>query len=371
MNRSSPDSTSMDAAGAPGALSSLAEVVRERRRVLGLTLQDVADRVGCAKSYLSSIETGRRGAPTDEVLARLERALQMETGALVDVAQWSRTPAAVKRNVRGIVGRLSSEQHAARTFAERLAQILQRSGVDDGGKIRGELDEAYRSGELRRLVHRLGGPSADAAAEQNAEQSTGPSAGSSTDRNAARSSDAIATARDGIDASSRPVASGTSRVADVLGSGSGGVSAGADVALLRALPREVPLINCVAAGYPREFTDLGYPARVADEYVRCPDLDDADAFAARVVGDSMSPQYVEGDVVVFSPARQIKDGMDCFARLEPDHETTFKRVYFEKSESGEERIRLQPLNAAYPPRVVAREHVAGLYAAVTVMRKIG
>lgn len=355
MNRSSPDSTSMDAAGAPGALSSLAEVVRERRRVLGLTLQDVADRVGCAKSYLSSIETGRRGAPTDEVLARLERALQMETGALVDVAQWSRTPAAVKRNVRGIVGRLSSEQHAARTFAERLAQILQRSGVDDGGKIRGELDEAYRSGELRRLVHRLGGPSA------------GPSA----DHNAARSGDAIATARDGSDASSRPAASGTSRVADVLGSGSGGVSAGADVALLRALPREVPLINCVAAGYPREFTDLGYPARVADEYVRCPDLDDADAFAARVVGDSMSPQYVEGDVVVFSPARQIKDGMDCFARLEPDHETTFKRVYFEKSESGEERIRLQPLNAAYPPRVVAREHVAGLYAAVTVMRKIG
>ena len=63
--------------------------------------------------------------------------------------------------------------------------------------------------------------------------------------------------------------------------------------------------------------------------------------------------------------------MDCFARLEPDHETTFKRVYLERSEKGEELIRLQPLNAAYPARVVDREVVAGLYAAVSVMRKIG
>ena len=74
--------------------------------------------------------------------------------------------------------------------------------------------------------------------------------------------------------------------------------------------------------------------------------------------------------MVFSPARAVRNGMDVFARLEPDHETTFKRVYFE-GESGSERIRLQPLNSKYPPRVVEREQVAGLYAAVTVMRRIG
>jgi len=38
---------------------------------------------------------------------------------------------------------------------------------------------------------------------------------------------------------------------------------------------------------------------------------------------------------------------------------------------GRELIRLQPLNSAYPPRTVGREQVAGLYAAVSVMRKIG
>lgn len=136
------------------------------------------------------------------------------------------------------------------------------------------------------------------------------------------------------------------------------------------LPHEVPLINSVAAGLPTEFTDLGYPARVADEYLRVPDLADPDAFAARVVGDSMAPDYREGDIVVFSPARQVASGSDCFARLEPDHATTFKRVFFEVDDQGRELIRLQPLNSAYPPRVVPRDGVAGLYRAVTVMRAL-
>jgi len=37
----------------------------------------------------------------------------------------------------------------------------------------------------------------------------------------------------------------------------------------------------VSAGYPKDFTDLNYPKGVADEYVACPDLNDAEAFAAR------------------------------------------------------------------------------------------
>ena len=64
----------------------------------------------------------------------------------------------------------------------------------------------------------------------------------------------------------------------------------------------VPVINRVSAGYPRDFTDLGYPPRVADDYVSCPDVSDRDAFAARVHGDSMVPKYREGDIVIFSPA---------------------------------------------------------------------
>ncbi|HRP64321.1 MAG TPA: XRE family transcriptional regulator [Phycisphaerales bacterium] len=134
------------------------------------------------------------------------------------------------------------------------------------------------------------------------------------------------------------------------------------------LARRIPLINSVAAGYPTEFTDLGYPVSIADEYVACSDLDDPDAFAARVVGDSMLPEYREGEIVVFSPALPTPSGSDCFVRLERDAESTFKRVFFE--EDGRVIV-LQPLNAAYAARRVDREEVAGLYAAAYVMRRVG
>lgn len=136
------------------------------------------------------------------------------------------------------------------------------------------------------------------------------------------------------------------------------------------LPVQIPIINKVAAGYPTEFTDLDYPASVADEYISTPDLYDPQAFAARVVGDSMEPEYHEGDVVVFSPERDTPDGSDCFVRLHRDNESTFKRIYFERDATGAMLIRLQPLNSAFPPRTFPREDVAGLYAAAYVVRNV-
>lgn len=256
---------------------SLAERLRARRQGLGMTLSELAERVGCAKSYLSLIENGRKTHPSEDLLRRLESALMLAEGALVSLGALERTPPAVRERLERMEGP-----------ARRLGELLSGGG----------LDEAHRSGELRRLIDRISPESAPA-----------------------------------------PV----------------------------SLPVRVPLINSVVAGYPTEFTDLGYPARVADEYVPCSDLDDPDAFAARVVGDSMAPEYREGDIVIFSPARDVTDGKDCFCRLEPDHETTFKRVFFENEG---ELIRLQPLNGAYPSRVVPREMVAGLYVAVRVMREV-
>jgi hypothetical protein len=100
---------------------------------------------------------------------------------------------------------------------------------------------------------------------------------------------------------------------------------------------------------------LDYPLNVADEYVACPELEDAQAFAARVVGDSMGPTYREGDVVVFSPAAAVTDGCDCFVRLEPDHETTFKRVFFE----GGDGSGPPPLREGQGEGEVARENEGG------------
>ncbi len=134
--------------------------------------------------------------------------------------------------------------------------------------------------------------------------------------------------------------------------------------------RSTPVVNKVSAGYPRDFTDMSYPPRVADAYITAPGVEDPDAFAARVSGDSMSPKYSEGDIVIFSPLAAWKDGSDCFVRLE-DGQTTFKRVFVEGSEGGKQNLRLEPRNNKYRPRVVPREEVQGVYKAVFVYRAIG
>ncbi len=250
------------------------------------------------------IETGARGDEGAAISPVLLVRLESTLGLAPGLLTKAAQWSATPPEVRRHVAAMESSQRAA------AAQLRAMTGP-----IGASLDDAFKSGRLHALVARLEGSSA-----------------------------------------------GTTESGAAEGGARGSLAPG------RLLPVQVPLINSVAAGYPREFTDLGYPARVADEYVLSPDVDDPDAFAARVVGDSMLPTYREGDIVVFSPARAVKSGMDCFVRLERDAETTFKRVVFEE-EAG--TIRLVPLNAAFGERVVEREDVAMLCAAVSVTRRIG
>lgn len=229
--------------------------------------------------------------------------------------------------VRRQIESLEARQKAAVT---RLRELVE-------GKGGGGIDDAWKSGKLRELIDQLGG----------------------------------------IDEHHTPHERDTHN------------SVAREGPVQRILPVEVPLINSVAAGYPKDFTDLGYPARVADSYVRSPDIRDPDAFACRVVGDSMMPDYREGDIVIFSPSRSVVSGSDCFVRLEPNHETTFKRVFFEGPDgraiepgtvkpaagvpapnTAVTHIRLHALNSKYPSRVLPREGISGLYVAVSVTRRV-
>lgn len=144
-------------------------------------------------------------------------------------------------------------------------------------------------------------------------------------------------------------------------------SSGESVQQIRS--NAVPIINKVSAGYPRDFTDLDYPPGVADSYISCPDLNDQNAFAARVCGDSMEPKYREGDVVVFSPALMARSGDDCFVRFD-DSQTTFKRVFFETDDDGKAVLRLQPRNEKYRPQMVSSEKVTGLYKAFYKFQRV-
>jgi len=101
-----------------------------------------------------------------------------------------------------------------------------------------------------------------------------------------------------------------------------------------------------------------------DQQVSCPEICGEGAFAARVEGDSMSPRYRQGDIVIFAPSLPARDGDDCFVRF-ADGQTTFKRIFFEVDEENRGPVvRLQPRNERYRPIVVKNEMVSGLHRAV-------
>ena len=266
-------------------LAEFGRQLRAQREACGLSLEALAQAAGISKPYLAQVETGRTaGPPAEDKLQRLEAALEMAAGSLVELADWLRTPASV------------------RAFVQARATVPRRGD----GTI--DLDAMM----LRR-----------------------PGAGAITPLSA------------------------------------GGLM-------------QVPVINRVAAGTATEHSDLDYPVGVADAYIAAPAPDAAadpegaaafaGAFAARVWGDSMTPEFCEGDMVVVAPITP-RDGDDCLVRLgEADSfATTLKRVTFERgAEGGVTAVRLTPLNSRHAERVVPAEQVTGIYPVVykvTVVRK--
>ncbi len=251
---------------------SLGKIIRNKREQLNLTLDEVSNRVGFSKPYLSTIETGKvKNPPSDQLLVKLERILGFEIGLLLHIAHIEALPSDIRQDYESS----EAENQKWRQLFKSLVNV--KSDV----------------GQVSEL----------------------------------------------LDSSSLDVNAGVSSL---------------------AAGRLVPVINKVAAGYPTDFNDMDYPVGVANDYVRCPDLHDPNAFAVRVVGDSMEPKFLEGDIVIFSPAVEVHSGDDCFVRFAMPHETTFKRVFFE----AEGTIRLQPRNEKYSPIITEGDRINGIYKAV-------
>jgi len=277
--------------------------IRRQRRRLGLTLDDLAGRTGISKPYLSLIETGRvPNPPSDEKLRRLEQTLGFTPGELLAQAHLQRTP----KDVRAMLQKLMKQGEGSGLRVQTSA-----SSVEPGS-----------------------GKTASRSSANPEPRTLNPSTAEAVDLDAAYLSGVL---QELVDRSAGNVESVSGKT--------------------------VPVVNRVSAGYPRDFTDLSYPPRIADDYVSCPEVNDRDAFAARVHGDSMAPKYREGDIVIFSPALPPRDGDDCFVRF-ADGQTTFKRVFFESGDKGASVLRLQPRNERYRPQVVPSQNVTGLYRAV-------
>ena len=121
-----------------------------------------------------------------------------------------------------------------------------------------------------------------------------------------------------------------------------------------ALPADrvrIPVLGSIPAGIP-----LSAIEDIEDWEELSPDMlrGEKEYFALAVKGDSMSPEYRNGDVLILQRQDSCETGDDCAVMVNGD-DATFKRV--RRTEKG---IALQPLNPAYDPIFFTNEEILSL-----------
>jgi phage repressor protein C with HTH and peptisase S24 domain len=76
----------------------------------------------------------------------------------------------------------------------------------------------------------------------------------------------------------------------------------------RGLTQPIPLIGMTQAGGGGFFDDGGFPVGQGWDQIRFPRVDDDNAYALEVTGDSMEPLYRDGDILIVSPNAAPRKG---------------------------------------------------------------
>ncbi len=118
------------------------------------------------------------------------------------------------------------------------------------------------------------------------------------------------------------------------------------------LPRPIPVISWVHAGLYAEAVDL-WPIGISGEevVVYATKTVSGHAFGLEVIGDSMSPRYLPGDIIIVDPEIRCDNGAPCVVWL--NGEVSFKRFWETETE-----IRLQPTNDRYPIQIINKSSPA-------------
>jgi phage repressor protein C with HTH and peptisase S24 domain len=74
----------------------------------------------------------------------------------------------------------------------------------------------------------------------------------------------------------------------------------------RSSAHGVPMIDFAQAATDSHFDDSGHPAGRGWEELAFPAIADDSAYALKIVGDSMTPIYRDGSVIVVSPAATVR-----------------------------------------------------------------
>ena len=118
-----------------------------------------------------------------------------------------------------------------------------------------------------------------------------------------------------------------------------------------SLPKDVvkiPVLSRIPAGIPIEaIEDVLEYIEIPEEMTR----GGKEFFALKIQGDSMYPEYLSGDIVIFEVSPTCETGDDCAVMVNGD-DATFKRI--ERKENG---IMVKPLNPEYETMFFTNEEI--------------
>jgi repressor LexA len=116
---------------------SLGQIIRKKREQLHLTLDDISNRIGFSKPYLSTIETDKvKNPPSDELLAKLEKILEFEPGLLLHIAHLERLPSDIRQEYESAEAENQKWRKIAKNLinekadANRLGELLAKSDLN-------------------------------------------------------------------------------------------------------------------------------------------------------------------------------------------------------------------------------------------------
>lgn len=120
----------------------------------------------------------------------------------------------------------------------------------------------------------------------------------------------------------------------------------------RLAPRPVPVIGFAEAGAGGYFDDAGFPVGTGWDEIVFPDIDDENAYALEVSGNSMEPLYRKGDILIVSPAARVRPGDRVIVKTKSG-EVLAKELKRRSSKI----VELRSLNPAHKDRVLPASDV--------------
>ncbi|GLK54105.1 phage repressor protein C with HTH and peptisase S24 domain [Methylopila capsulata] len=117
--------------------------------------------------------------------------------------------------------------------------------------------------------------------------------------------------------------------------------------------RHVPLIGLAQAGEGGYFDDAGFPVGQGWDEIELPGADRENVYALEIAGDSMSPVYRDGDVVLVSPGAAVRRGDRVIVRT-----TGGEVLAKELARSTAKQVELRSINPAHPDRTLPTSEVA-------------